>query len=104
MTAGAAARSGRPPCLLRLEKKRKAESPRRRERGRAGGRGGRVRANYSMTAVRLHSTGGPPSATVGLWGGGGVAGLQPLPVGGRGGRAGLQARLRARFAAPRGGG
>src|SRR5205823_1151849 len=84
MTAGAAA--SRLPASTGEEKK---------GRKPGGGTGWKWRPRPSP-----HSTRGPPSARVAMWGGGGVADLQPLHVARRAERAGLQARLRSLFATP----
>src|SRR5438445_1258292 len=100
MTAGPAARSGRRLACFDWRRK---ERPKARDGGNGDGPAAVAEASVRtipMTTVRLHSTRGPPSATVGPWGGGGVADLQPLHVGRRAERAGLQARLRSLFAAP----
>src|SRR5207237_896253 len=84
MTAGAAA--SRLPASTGEEKK---------GRKPGGGTGWKWRPRPSP-----HSTRGSPSARVAMWGGGGVADLQPLHVARRAERAGLQARLRSLFATP----
>src|SRR5437016_13914162 len=97
MTAGPAARSRRVSPASTGEKER-PKGDAARTPGAPARRDAVVHILHGNAA--LPSTGAPRSARVRAWGGGGVADLQPLHIGRRPERAGLQARLRSLFAAP----